>query len=225
MKHILVRALVYLLAIFPLTACGTGKAELSSGPISGQILEAPTKKPIAGAIVLVRWQGVYSQVVDTKTACYHVETATTDAEGRYQTAPWKEPTRGSAFSLGPRMIDAYKAGYESHWPPGFDRTQDYKQNIYYLAPFKGAREERLKYLERMLEATRCGSQNESERNLYALFHAMYEEAKTIAATKEGEEIVDTLRYWASFVILDKNKPVTRDVKGRLINIDLKGQQK
>ena len=184
MKLILVRALVYSLAALPLAACGSGKSEPSSGPVTGQILEAGTKKPIAGAIVLVRWQGVYSQVVETKTVCYHVETATTDAEGRYQTAAWKEPPKGSAFSPGPRMIDAYKAGYETYWPPGFDRTQDYKQNIYYLAPFKGTREERLKYLERIARSSGCDSAGKSRRNLYPLYEALYYEAKVNAAKEE-----------------------------------------
>ena len=186
------------LLLLPLAACGSGKSELSSAPVTGQILEAGTKKPIAGAIVLVRWQGVYSQVVETKTVCYHVETATTDAEGRYQTAAWKEPPKGSAFSPGPRMIDAYKAGYETYWPPGFDRTQDYKQNIYYLAPFKGAREERLKYLRRLLGATNCGTQNESGKNRLPLLKALYDEARLNGGDKKltpnEMSLVESIRY-------------------------------
>lgn len=188
MKHILVRALVYLLAIFFLTACGSGKAELSSGPITGQILEAHTKKPIAGAIVLVRWKLLLMH----GTSCYRAETATTNATGRFQTPAWETPNP-SGFRLGSAEIDPiYKVGYESSRPPGFERTQDYKQNIYHIAPFKGTSEERLQYLGRL--HTSCNAQNESEKNRLPLLKEIYEEAKRIAKTDYEKYVAASFEY-------------------------------
>jgi|GEM_PF-5742750 len=199
------RALLLLL-LLPLAACG-----VSSKPIEGRVVDAETKKPLAGAIVIGRWEKTQSILMaDSRTYFAHVETAATDGDGRYRMPQWE--------GRAPSYLDAYQAGYEKYWPAGYGSTEDFKRNVLYLAPFKGSREERLKYLERSLDATRCGTQDDTERNLYVLYSAMYEEAKKIAVSKADGEIVDTLRYWASFVILDKSRPTTRDAKGRLINV-------
>jgi hypothetical protein len=202
------RSLLAMFLVLPLAACA-----LSGEAIEGRVLEEGTNKPIAGAIVAVRWMGRTYAFVDSQGSCYHVETAMTDEQGRYQTRPWRQPRQDYGLSFDHIAIDAYKPGY------GFPDKHSRVQGIEYLAPFRGTREQRLGYLVRMLESTRCGSQNDSERNLYALYLAMHDEAKGIAVSKGDAEIVDTLRYWSSFVILDKSKPTTRDAKGRLINVD------
>ena len=140
----LLRLMAMLLALLPLTACG-----VSSSPIEGRVLDAETKKPIAGAIVIARWDGTYSALVDSHTVCYHVETATTDKDGRYKIPGWWEEPKGPFFGEGPMYLDAYKPGYEKYWPAGYDRTEDFKNNVLYLAPFKGTKEERLTYLLQM----------------------------------------------------------------------------
>ena len=173
------------LLLLPLTACG-----LSGGPLEGRVLEAGTNKPIPGAIVIVRWQGTYSQIVDSQDVCYHVESATTDAEGRFRTSGWVEQKmRGPFFSPGGWDITAYKAGYETDWPAAYSATEDYKRNIRYLKPFTGTKAERLKYLERLNWVTRCGAAEESEKNLLPLRKALYREARGIAASEEDERIV------------------------------------
>ena len=185
------------LLLLPLAACGSGKSEPSSGPVTGQILEAGTKKPIGGVIVLVRWLGIYS-LPFARPSCYHVETATTDAEGRFHTEAWrapKAPPEPSAFTLGSARIDAvYKAGYETYWPPGFDRTQDYKQNIYYLAPFKGAREDRVGYLMHLSNGADCYGAD--EKPLFPLQKALYQEAKNLAFTPQDQDSVQWIKHRA-----------------------------
>jgi len=212
----LLRLILALLMALPLSACA-----LSGGSVSGRVLEEGTGKPLTGAIVVVRWIGHTTSgsiYVEARDVCYHVETATTDERGAYQTKAWsQEQHKDYTVKFDHMLVDTYQRDY------GFPQTPSQKDGIVYLAPFKGAGGERLKYLERMLDATRCGSQNDTERNLHALYYTMYEEAKSIAVSKEDAEIVDTLRYWASFVIFDKNKPMTRDAKGRLINVDPKGK--
>jgi hypothetical protein len=196
------------------TACA-----YSGGPIEGKVLEEATDKPIAGAIVVVRCEGTAFSFVESPTVCIHVESATTDKDGRYRIPAWRASAKPwSVHGIEP-IVTAYKAGYQ--WPKRPPKSLG--DEVQYLTPFRGTRGRRLEFLERVLDATRCGSQNDSEKNLHALFFGMYEEAKGIAVSRDDAEIVDTLRYWASFVLFDKNKPATRDAKGRLINVDQKGE--
>ncbi len=194
------------LLLLPLTACG-----LSGGPLEGRVLEAGTNKPIPGAIVVARWQGTYSQIVDSQDVCYHVESTTTDAQGRYQIPAWKEKSKGLMFSAGPWLIDAYKTGYETYWPKGYSATEEYKKNIRYLALFKGTREERLKYLQQMNSATGCGAAGESKKNQKLFAKALYEEALTIANTAEEKKIVDNLLFSLEIIELGYEAAERRDI--------------
>ena len=208
------------LLLLPLTACG-----LSGGPLEGRVLEAGTNKPIPGAIVVARWQGTYSQIVDSQDVCYHVESTTTDAQGRYQIPAWKEKSKGLMFSAGPWLIDAYKTGYETYWPAAYSATEDYKRNIRYLKPFTGTKAERLKYLIQMLSAANCPLAGSSSRNLYPMYKAMYEEAKTISVTPENWKSVDILRQEAAEVAVRPDGNITSEEMDRRVNEFLKDNLK
>jgi hypothetical protein len=160
--------------------------------VEGKVLEAETNKPVADALVVTRWQGTYSAIAETKTVCYYVETTTTDPEGRYKIPAWSAKSKGPFFSPEAMGLTAHKPGYETYLPLGYARTEAYRKNIRYLKPFTGGREERLKYLERTLTATSCGSQDESDKNLILLRKALYEEANRIAVTKEDKMTVINL---------------------------------
>ena len=49
---------------------------------TGTVLEEGTDTTIEGAIVIARREGWISQLVDSQSVCYHVETANTDKSGR-----------------------------------------------------------------------------------------------------------------------------------------------
>lgn len=182
------RALLVIAALLPLTACG-----LSGGPIEGQVLEAGTNRPIPGAIVIVRWKGTYSiPFADTRSSCYHVESATSDAQGRFKTSVWTAESKGPLFSEDYWEIDAYKAGYESWRPANFHKTEEYKRNVRYLSAFKGTSGERLRALW-SLEA-QCGSAGVSEKNLIPLRRALYEEAKGLVQSPEDAKIAKSMLY-------------------------------
>ena len=210
------RTFLWMLALLPLTACG-----LSGGPFEGQVLEANTNKPIPGAIVIVRWQGTYDQLVESKTVCYHVETATTNADGRYKIPPWHETTKGPFFAQGAWLIDAYKAGYETYWPPGFGSSEAYKKNVRYLAPFKGTREARLASLQQTIRATGCTSAGVSMKNLYPLYSAIYDEAKPLDTRPEDKDIVQWIRQIAARVWVSQYRPATESEIQRLMNEHLR----
>lgn len=191
------RTILLILTLLPLTACG-----LSSDPIEGQVLEAGTKKPLAGAIVVIRWEGTSSQIAESKTVCYHVETATTDAQGNYRTPAWRKfkltgEFMGLGFTPGAKDITAYKPGYSEHWPAGYDRTEDYKKNVRYLEPFKGTGDERLKYLMNLSYGADCYGAN--EKPLFALQKALYQEAKRLAVTPQDQDGVQRIKHRAAGV--------------------------
>src|SRR3989344_7252350 len=69
-----------LLGLSAFTACATTPLQ----PVQGQVLEEGTNKPIANALVVGRWMGTVTHgIVESRTVCYHVESTTTDAEGRF----------------------------------------------------------------------------------------------------------------------------------------------
>jgi hypothetical protein len=205
-----------LLAVM-LSACATDST-VSSPALEGRVIEASTHKPIPDALVTVLWKGHLGY---TGTVCYHVETTVTDQQGHYRINAWSKPTRpeGSA----PRgLVETYhvatvhKPGHEQAKP---DDLCHPRHACYLLKPSTLGRGERLGYLIRVLESTRCGAPDESERNLHRLYKALFDEGSNLAVTAQEKDVVDTLRYWSTFVLFDPSKPSGRDEKGRLINIE------
>ena len=180
------RLMFLLVASLPLAACA-----LSGEAIEGRVLEEGTNKPIAGAIVVVRWMGDTtsgSWLVESRTSCYHVETATTDGQGSYRTKPWRQPQhKDYTVKFNRIAIDAYKPGYG--FPDKLSRTTE----VEYLSPFKGTREARLDYL-RSLSGKECGSQHDYAKKLIPLYRALYEEARAIAVTPIEKHIAGGLHY-------------------------------
>lgn len=168
-KSLLLSAMLVLVLV-PLAGCA---ATLSGKLVDGQVLEEGTNKPIPGAIVVVLWKGTIGTIGHGSTVCYHVETATSNEQGRYQTPAWKKPSPYGDIAHRQWVAMAYKPGYE---------LAGGKKGEVVLKAFNGAQEERLKYLRRINRATSCGSAGESEKNLYSLRKAVYEEAKQIAKT-------------------------------------------
>lgn len=147
------------------------------------MLEESTNKPIADVIVVTRWMRTAPGIGHANSYCAHVETATTDAEGRFELPKW----RGEV----PHLIDIYKSGYER--AADIPWNQAAKHNKYLLKPFRGGKGERLQYLRNLI-GMECGSHNDYVKKIIPLYKGLYEEAKTIAVTPEDKKIVKTLHY-------------------------------
>lgn len=177
------RVLAVLLCALPLAAC----ASLYGASFEGQVLEEGTNKPIPNAIVIVRWAGSLPAFATATAVCVHVESATTDAEGRYRTRAWRAPS-----TVGPPPIVqahvgpapyVYKTGYE------YVETEG---GTSYLKPFTGSREERLRKI--WSSGVQCESAGESAKNLIPLYRALYEEAKPLGVSDEDKNIINALLY-------------------------------
>lgn len=165
-----------ILSLITLTAC------VSAGKVwpeqTGFVLDEDTREPIEGAIVVARWIGTLSLLVDSQTTCYHVETATTDAQGRYRMPAWtKMPGKVGHNEV---QFTAYKAGYVH------TRT-DRATGDQYLRRDKQGAKERLEYLDHLMTSVGCRDAGESEKYLYALREAIYFEAKVLGAASEQLE--------------------------------------
>lgn len=166
------RLAVVVLFALPLAACA---ATVSSKALEGKVLEAGTDKPIAGAIVTVRWLGNVGGMGHGGSVCYHVETTTSDNRGLYSIPAWKKPSPYGDIAHRHPVHDAYKPGYV------FVRVD---KEVIYLKSFAGTREERLTYLSRA--ARSCSDKKEIEINLLPLYKALFEEAKGIAVTRNDK---------------------------------------
>lgn len=95
--------------------CGVAAhaAALSGNEIEGVVLDKVTGKPVAGAVVLASWHGRTSDLAHGASVCYHVETARTDAAGKYRIAAWSEPFAWRRAIINDRQlwVQAFKAGY------------------------------------------------------------------------------------------------------------------
>lgn len=184
------RVLLVIPVLFFLLTSGCASSEKEYWPKQeGRVLDATTGKPISDAIVVARWKGISGY---TNTVCYHVESTTTDKQGRYEIPAWRNDTRFQNLQDENVVIIPYKAGYEES-----DRTykeHSYKQGVYYQQPFEGSREKRLDYLMRVSSATRCGEAKATESNLIPLKQSLYDEAIRIAEKTEYMGKVESLLF-------------------------------
>jgi len=178
------RPALLLVLLLPLQACAT----FAGSDVEGQVLEEGANKPVAGAIVIVRWAGSTAAFVESRSVCVHVESTTSDVQGNYHTKSWvaQSEMASTPFTQVAPVPTAYKPGYV------YVRKQD---NVIYLKPFTGGRGERIKYLSRLSGVARCGESGDSKKNLLPLYRALLDEAKSIAnTTVEEKKTVEFLLY-------------------------------
>jgi hypothetical protein len=81
------------------------------GPFRGQIVDAETGQPIAGAVVLVVWWEAVPTPVQTNRKFYDAREAVTDGEGRFEVP--RRPPPFFSFQIFPPQISYFAAGYMS----------------------------------------------------------------------------------------------------------------
>jgi hypothetical protein len=95
--------------ILGLPSCG-----LSQSQISGVVKEAGTGHPIPGAMVAVKWNYYLWH-----TACLHLQTTTTDEEGRFRIPVQTEVLFSGRPNVEVGTVVAYKEGYRDIFSAGF----------------------------------------------------------------------------------------------------------
>jgi hypothetical protein len=192
-------ALLAALCLVSLQACSA-----TGGPASGVVIDEATGKPVADAIVVVRWHGNWTKVFgESSSACYHVETARTDANGRYQIAAWSTSWSFSDFRFTPAGVDyhAYKPGYVTV----FREAANVSPARIAIAPFKGTKDE---YFEQVLSLRTwaCPGAGASRTSLRQFYAAAARDAAALAETQNQKGIASFLASQADEALIDENKP-------------------
>lgn len=158
-------------------------AYISAGKVwpeqSGIVLDGDTRQPIEGAVVVARWIGTLSLLVDSQTTCYHVESATTDAQGRYRIPAWaKMPGKVGHNEV---QYTAYKLGYVH------TRT-DRATGDQILRRDKRGVKERLEYMRRISSDGFCGPERNRRDQTLAFYESLYQEAISITSPSPNDQL-------------------------------------
>lgn len=199
MRQVKARHAVRAIALFlSLTAALSGCASIRSwDEVRGKVLDAETKEPIEGVVVVYHWKGTASSFVVSRDQCYHVESAVTDADGVFVVPAWKESFRNRQHRyLDPKWYSmklAYKPGYRVSELSY--KEQALRQNLYYLEKYEAkTREERLWYLLDVIRGSECGNPENMRRALQRIYLAVYDQASALASDARHKEIIDEIRY-------------------------------
>lgn len=195
-------------SVIALAACASAGKTWSEQ--TGVVLDEETKEPIEAAIVVARWIGSISQLVDSQTTCYHVETATTDAKGRYRMPAWtKIPGKVGHNEV---QFTAYKAGYLH------TRTDRATGDQYLRRDTRGVKE-RLEHLSGLMKSASCYDAGKSERALYGLRAAIYYEARSLHAPGD---LLQWMREMAASAWLAHDSSMSQHEHDEAVSDFLKG---
>jgi hypothetical protein len=184
------RLIVPALALLALSACDLlGEPVASGKAVDGQVLEASTGKPLSGAIVVATWSGIVGSLAHSQGVCFHVESTTTDEQGRYHIPAWEKRSRFARAKHKVVTVIAFKPGYSF-----VDRTG---ANTVQLERFSGTREERLGYLLHASGLVGCYSAS-NEKPLISIYKSLYDEAKRIVISEKEKDALQTIRRRALY---------------------------
>lgn len=179
-KQLVAKALLLLGLLVAESAC---TLSVSGTAMQGRVVDEATGNPIQGALVIAQWSGDVGGPVQSSQTCFHLEIATTDADGRYRIPGWsRRPVadwEGGFFGL--RNIEVtrrtYKDGYaQLRYDPRDSRT-------ILMTPFRGTPDERIDYLSRQ-GTPGCGREDGSLTQELLLWSAICTEARQIPAARE-----------------------------------------
>jgi hypothetical protein len=206
---------------------------LSGGPVDGQVIDYDTGNPVNGVFVAAKWM---ADLLSGRTVCVHVETSVSDELGRYHMSRWTQqpvaPVDEPVIIFG-----VYKPGYQRAPSPlyyiGYERKtwvlfhrdrpyvalQTFRDeesakrathptNVY-VKRFIGTEDERIHYIrDSAFAGIGCSSGGASQRNLYSLQKAAFQEAKALATTAEHKRLLKNMRAIAEtmWLALPPNAP-------------------
>jgi hypothetical protein len=153
--------------------------------IAGQVADAETGKPIAGAHVAFLWQSVIVPKGFTghnsRDICYHAAAAQTDATGHFLVPAWQKTSTYDVENGAPIAL-IYAPGYAPlQRLINNDAREKQASDSYAISPFRGTDQQRLSDLFFGLANQSCPYGGQSQRTLYPMLRAIYYEARTLSS--------------------------------------------
>jgi hypothetical protein len=114
-KNILSIFIVAFACICFATSCAAGWLIFSKPAYSGRIIDAETKEPIEGAVVVAIYQKhpIIGGPAGSSASIIHIKEALTDKNGEFSIPSYATPMSPNSYSLEPDFI-IYKPGYSSY---------------------------------------------------------------------------------------------------------------
>ena len=195
-----------------LAICTTAVAAHALGTIEGQVLDDSTDKPIPGAIVVIGWNLGSGGIGGGTLWCPHVETATTDSQGRYQVGRWMGWWAPKYWMMWGRF--RYSYGYKRGYVQSV--TKQSTEERIYLHVFSGSKEEWM----HSLGGFECfNGTDDSVKNLYRIWSAIAEDQASIAETDSQRQMAQFYLRRAKELLVNRSKPVTTAPDGSEVNVD------
>jgi len=197
-------AIAAALALLPaLVGCSDVPRTLVGKSIDGQVLDADSSLPIAGAHVYYLYEATVIPTSfsghNSPDVCYHASAAVTDAQGRFHIDAWEQPQKYNVGNAEPTGW-AYAVGYvPAENPPKsgvYGEPMDRPNDVYRLKRTHASGDARLEELWRFVKWG-CLHGGDSQRSIYPALKAGYDEAKTVAATIAERQRLDSFRYRAA----------------------------
>jgi hypothetical protein len=187
--------------LFPLSGCSGAPRTLYGKNIDGQVIDAQSSQPIAGAHVMYLWRSasltgaIFGE--SPSEVCYHAAAAVTDSQGHFHIAAWEEPQPYALPNREPTGW-AYAPGYVPNYLSpltGPVREPTVHPDDVFKLSLSGTEGD--KRLDELWLAMRdCSYGGPSQRALYPMLKAVYDEAKSVAVTDKQKE---TVRRFARLV--------------------------
>ena len=196
--------IVVLSLLLPLTAC-SGARTLFGKTIDGEVVDAETGQPIAGAYVYYLYEATVIPTSFTghnsRDICYHASAAVTDAQGRYHLDAWEKREKYNVNNREPTAW-GYARGYVPVavvTPSGLGREPEVRpHDVVRLAPSRATGDVRLDEIWDFVRPG-CFYGGISQRSLYPGLKAALDEAITVATTPAQVKRLEGFRYRAASV--------------------------
>jgi hypothetical protein len=204
---------VLVFAAFVMAATATATVfphRLYGKRIAGQVVDAVTGHPVAGAHVAMIWRsGIIPRGFtghNSRDICYHAAATMTDPEGRFQIPPWTKWSTYDVFQQDPIVL-VYAQKYEpiqKATPSASNSQPDHPRGTLALMPFVGTVDQRLDMLFFGLANQGCDYGGDSQKSLYPMLQAIYKEVRSIARSTEQINSLHAFAVQAAYAALALN---------------------
>ncbi len=186
-----IRPTLMLLSLLPLQACAL-PLTYSARPITGYVVDADTKAPIAGAVIVADWVLMVAGGGDRVRSLQTIETVT-DWDGHYSIPGWGPKLRPTGVELtdsDPKLI-VFKSTYvpeflyNKHERATSVRGSDWDGKTIALKAFRGTQEKRIEQLGYLIGDGISLCRDDPGLRLRRLHDEIASEARSLGAPGNG----------------------------------------